>query len=53
MLTPETEQQLADMSDDDWRALTTRVRPPFRDKPGDQARRQLKARFGIEKDDNK
>ena len=27
-LDPQTEQQLADMSDEDWSALTARVRPP-------------------------
>lgn len=27
-LTPEVEQQLADMSDEDYRALHARVRPP-------------------------
>jgi hypothetical protein len=27
-LNPETEQQLAEMNDDDWRALTARIRPP-------------------------
>lgn len=51
MLTPETEQQLADMTDDEWRVLSARVRPPSENKPGAQARRQLKARFGIEAED--
>ncbi len=27
-LDPVTEQQLADLSDEDWAALTARVRPP-------------------------
>ncbi|MEN4399374.1 hypothetical protein ACNQR7_26960 [Mycolicibacterium senegalense] len=41
-LTPEVEQSLADLSDDDWHALTLRVRPPA---PGAGGLAAAKERF--------
>ncbi|MGW0158466.1 hypothetical protein ACWDUN_03990 [Mycobacterium sp. NPDC003323] len=49
-LSPETEQQLVDMSDDELHALWARIRPPGwhgNTKPGEQAKAQLEKRFGI------
>ena len=41
-LTPEIEQQLADMNDGEWRALTARVRPPQPGAAGkDEAQRRI------------
>lgn len=41
-LTPEIEQHLADMTDEDWRALLARVRPP---NPGDGGLAEAHRRF--------
>lgn len=41
-LAPEVEQQLADLDDADWRALTARVRPPSAGQAGlDEAARRF------------
>jgi hypothetical protein len=46
-LSPEAEQQLADMSDEDYRALTARVRPPeFGSRKGDAGKAAAEKRFG-------
>ena len=44
-LDPTVEQQLADMSDEDWHALTVRVRPP-KTRPGEGGRQAAARRFG-------
>ena len=41
-LAPEVEQQLADMSDEDWNALRVRVRLPA---PGEAGAREARRRF--------
>jgi hypothetical protein len=43
-LTPEEEQKLADLTDDDWQALTARVRPPL--SGGDAGRAEAQRLFG-------
>jgi hypothetical protein len=44
-LDPAVEQQLADLSDEDWHALMARVRPPS-ERPGDGGRAEAQRRFG-------
>ena len=43
-LPAEVEQQLAEMGDADWQALTARVRPPVA-RPGDAGRAEADRRF--------
>lgn len=45
-LDPAVEQQLADMSDEDFRALTARVRPPVALRPGQGGIAAAEKRFG-------
>lgn len=45
-LAPEVEQQLAEMSDEDFRALTARVRPPAAPRPGQGGIAAAEKRFG-------
>lgn len=45
-LDPAVEQQLADMSDEDFRLLTARVRPPIAPRPGAGGIAAAEKRFG-------